>query len=105
MPRLVVTERGGATRVVDAKSGESVMANIRDAGIYELAALCGGCCSCGTCHVYVDPKFVGRLKPPESDEVDLLECSEHRKDASRLSCQIVFDNYLDGLHVTVAPEG
>ena len=105
MPRLVVTDRGGVTREVDAKIGESVMANIREAEIYELAALCGGCCSCGTCHIYIDPKFLGRLKPPESDELDLLESSEHRKEASRLACQIFFDNCLDGLHVTIAPEG
>ena len=104
MRRLVVTDREGVTREVEAKNGESVMVNIRAAGIYELAALCGGCCSCGTCHIYVGPEFLGRLKPPESDELDLLESSEHRKEASRLSCQILFDSSMDGLQVTIAPE-
>jgi 2Fe-2S ferredoxin len=77
---------------------------VRDAGIDELLALCGGCCSCATCHVYVDPTFADRLPPMAEDESDLLDSSEHRTAASRLSCQIRFGPGLDGLRVTIAPE-
>ena len=64
---------------------------IRDAGIDELLALCGGCCSCATCHVHVDPDFAARLPPMSEDENDLLDSSDDRDETSRLSCQIPFD--------------
>jgi len=77
---------------------------LRNGGIDEVLALCGGCCSCATCHVYVDPVFAGQIPPMGSDENDLLDSSNHRKENSRLSCQISFKPELDGLRVTVAPE-
>ena len=104
MSNIRVTQRDGTTRIIDAKSGLSVMELIRDAGIDELLALCGGCLSCGTCHVYVDPSFVNRLPPMGRDEVDMLSCLIHRQETSRLSCQIPFSNTLEGLRVTVAAE-
>ncbi len=77
---------------------------LRDNGFDEVLAICGGCASCATCHVYVDPMFMDLFPPPGNDERDLLEMSEHRKPTSRLSCQIQFGPALDGLHVTIAPE-
>ena len=74
------------------------------AGFDELLALCGGCCSCATCHVVVDPAFADKLPKMSEDEDDLLESSDHRAETSRLSCQIPFTADLDGLHVTIAPE-
>ena len=73
-------------------------------GFDELLALCGGCCSCATCHVHVDPAHVDRLPPMSDDENDLLDSSSYRNELSRLSCQIQFGNDLDGLAVTIAPE-
>ena len=65
-------------------------------------ALCGGCCSCATCHVYVADGFdAGKAG---ADEDDLLDSSDHKTPASRLSCQIAFTSALDGLKVTIAPE-
>ncbi len=84
--------------------GLSVMEVIRDAGFDELLALCGGSCSCATCHVYVDAEHADRLLPPSADEEDLLDSSAFRTDRSRLSCQIRFGEELDGLRVTIAPE-
>ena len=104
MPRLTIVTRDGAERTVDAKAGWSVMENIRDNGFDELLALCGGCCSCATCHVHVDPDWFGRLTPRGADEDDLLDTSDHRIATSRLSCQIEFSDALDGLRVTIAPE-
>ena len=104
MPRLIVTTREGATSEIDVADGLTVMEAIRDNGFDELLALCGGCCSCATCHVHVDPEFLGRLPEMSADEDDLLESSDHRAANSRLSCQLSFTGELDGLRVTIAPE-
>jgi len=105
MPQIFVTDRDGGDHTLDATSGISVMENIRDAGIDELLALCGGSCSCATCHVYVDESFQATVGAPNEDESELLDSSDHRRPNSRLSCQIVFEDALDGLRVTIAPEG
>lgn len=104
MAKLLVTDRSGAEHEIEGKDGHSVMELIRDAGMDELLALCGGCCSCATCHVHVDPEFAGRISPMGEDENDLLDSSDHRDERSRLSCQIPFSNELDGLKVTIAQE-
>lgn len=104
MPKLVVVTREGEESVLEAEAGLSVMEIIRDNGIDELLALCGGCCSCATCHVFVDPAFTGVLPEMSDDENDLLDSSDHRDERSRLSCQLVMSDDLDGLTVTIAPE-
>ena len=104
MPTLIVTKRDGSEQKVDASTNVSVMEIIRDAGFDELLALCGGCCSCATCHVYVDDSFAGRLPEITADESDLLDSSDHRQANSRLSCQINFTSALDGMRVKIAPE-
>lgn len=104
MAKLLVVTRDGSEQAIEAKSGLSVMEIIRDAGVDELLALCGGCCSCATCHIHVDPAFANKVAPMSEDENDLLESSDHRNETSRLSCQIPFDDALDGLRVTIAQE-
>ena len=104
MPKLIVTKRDGETVELEGKTGLRVMEVIRDNGIDELLALCGGCCSCATCHVYVDPAFANAVSKMGEDENDLLDSSDHRNDASRLSCQLPFTAALDGLKVTIAQE-
>ncbi|HEX8669994.1 MAG TPA: 2Fe-2S iron-sulfur cluster-binding protein [Allosphingosinicella sp.] len=104
MARLTIVARDGTEKTIEAKAGWSVMENIRDAGFDELLALCGGCCSCATCHVHVDEEWLGSLPPVSADEDDLLDSSSHRAGNSRLSCQIEFAAALDGLRVTIAPE-
>jgi 2Fe-2S ferredoxin len=84
MPKLIVTDREGATHTLDGPAGWSVMEVIRENNL-PVEAACGGCCACATCHVYVDEAFEVR-------------------DNSRLSCQIKFGPALDGLAVTLAPE-
>lgn len=104
MTSVTVTDRGGAEHALKVSEGTSLMECIRDAGIDELLALCGGCCSCATCHVHVDPAWLGRLPAMSADENDLLESSDHRTEESRLSCQIKLAASLDGLRVTIAQE-
>ena len=104
MARLTVTTRGGETRDVEGRPGLSVMEIIRDNGFDELIALCGGCCSCATCHVHFAPEWTAKLPPMSDDENDLLDSSNHRVARSRLSCQITFGDDLDGISVTIAPE-
>ena len=104
MAELTVIGRDGSEKTVVGRAGWSVMEIIRGAGFDELLALCGGCCSCATCHVYVDEEHAGKLKPVSADEDDLLDSSGVRRATSRLSCQIDFAPELDGLRVTVAPE-
>ena len=104
MSKIRVTDRAGRTSELTATAGHSVMEIIRDGGIDELLALCGGCCSCATCHVVVDDAWIAAVGPANADERDLLDSSDHRTPNSRLSCQIAFTPALDGLAVTIAPE-
>ena len=104
MPHLTIVTRDGTEKIVEGRVGWSVMENIRDNGFDELLALCGGCCSCATCHVHVDPDWIGAVGPAKPDEDDLLDTSDHRIETSRLSCQILFRPELDGLRVQIAPE-
>ena len=104
MPELNVITRDGAQQTINASAETSVMEAIRDSGFDELLALCGGCCSCATCHVHVDPAFKDKLPEMSEDEDDLLDSSDHRDDNSRLSCQIPFTAALDGMTVTIAEE-
>ncbi len=104
MPKMTVVNRSGEESTIEVEDGLTVMEAIRDNGFDELLALCGGCCSCATCHVYVDPAFAEKLPAISEDEDDLLESSDHRTGQSRLSCQLPLTADLDGLKVTISPE-
>jgi len=104
MPQLTVVTRDGSERTVTGEAGLSVMEVIRDNGFDELLALCGGCCSCATCHVHVDPEFADKLPKMSMDEDDLLDSTSDRDGTSRLSCQLPFTDALDGLRVRIAAE-
>jgi ferredoxin, 2Fe-2S len=104
VPSIIVTTRTGKTQQITATDGVSIMEAIRDAGIDDLQALCGGCCSCATCHIHVDPANAGTLPPMSEDESDLLDSSKYRVSTSRLACQIKCGPHLDGLAITIAEE-
>jgi 2Fe-2S ferredoxin len=103
MPDIVIVDRDGRERRLTGMLGRPVMETLReaDAGI---AAICGGMCSCATCHVWVDEDWMGRIKPAQPEETELVSSLVHARPNSRLSCQIAFGPQLDGLRVTVAPE-
>jgi ferredoxin, 2Fe-2S len=102
VPRLMVVTRDGSAKTVEANAGLSVMEAIREAGFDELLALCGGCLSCATCHIHVDPRFHNKLPPMSDTESALLDDAEQRDANSRLACQILLSDELDNLRVTIA---
>ena len=104
MPQITVINQSGEESNVEATTGRTLMETIRDNGFDELLALCGGCCSCATCHIHIDPAFADQLPTMSEDENDLLDSSDHRDEYSRLSCQIPMSDALDGLKVTIAEE-
>jgi 2Fe-2S ferredoxin len=97
--KLTIVTRAGITTEIEGNPGITLMETIRDNGFDELLALCGGCCSCATCHIYVDDADVERLPDLSEDENDLLEGSSNRTRNSRLSCQIELNNTIEGLRV------
>lgn len=103
MPEITVILRDDTERTVDGVVGGSVMEAIRDAGIDEMLALCGGCCSCATCHVIVE-SAPDNLAVISADEDDLLDSSDHRTVNSRLSCQLIVTEGDERLVVRIAPE-
>ena len=103
MPKLIVIGRSGSEKEVEASSGLSVMENLRNAGFDEVLALCGGCCSCATCHVYVEHGPTEARVPGSDDENSLLDSSDHRRADSRLSCQLILTDALGELIVRIAP--
>jgi 2Fe-2S ferredoxin len=104
MIRIELTGRDGELHEFDAKPGISLMEAIRDNGIDELLALCGGCCSCATCHVHLDIDDVRRFAPVSEDENDLLDSSAYRSERSRLSCQLPLTPDIERLRLSLAPE-
>lgn len=99
---IFVTDQQGIEHEVEGIEGWRVMEIIKDAGL-PIKAECGGCASCATCHVYVDERWLDKLYPMRDDEQDLLDTAPDVRDNSRLSCQILMDENLDGLRVTLAP--
>ena len=103
MAEITVTDRDGGVHRVNAREGVSLMETLRELE-YGVAAICGGMCSCATCHIYVDPDWAAKLPAPMSDERDLLTELSHYRENSRLSCQVEITQALSGLKVTIAED-
>lgn len=101
MSHITIIDRAGQKREAALKGQGNLMQLIRDAGLDELQAICGGSLSCGTCHVYIDGADAG---VPSEGEMDLLDSSPNRRPQSRLSCQIDMTSLPAGAMVTLAPE-
>mgnify|MGYP002380763717 FL=1 len=101
--RLRVVDRDDVEHVVDVPAEGSLMEALRELE-YGVAAICGGMCSCATCHVYVAPEWQAHLPESQGDERELLAELQYRRPESRLSCQIALQAGLDGLQVTLPPE-
>ena len=101
--QIRVIDRDGAEHELAADEGLSLMEIIRDAGL-PVEAICGGQAICSTCHVYVDEAWAPKLTPRNDTEQAMVEMSGAFQDNSRLSCQIEFEQSLDGISLTLAPE-
>lgn len=102
MTKLTYIAFDGTRFDVEAENGSTVMENAIRNAVPGIEAECGGACACATCHVYVDEAWVDKLAPPSHDEQDLLYTAPDAKANSRLSCQILLSDELDGLKVTLA---
>lgn len=103
MASSTITNRDGASFRIDGGDDSTLMELIRDAGIVDPFALCGGNCSCATCHVYIESDVFARLPAISAEEDELLDGSRHRRANSRLSCQVPYGSDFDGARIEVAP--
>jgi len=102
MPKIIYRSHDGDVHNVDVASGRSVMLGATIGGVPGIDADCGGTLSCATCHVYLDSKWADRIPPMDDVENDLLEnVASERRPNSRLSCQIIVTDELDGLEVDI----
>jgi len=99
--QIYVTDQSGITHTLDAIAGWRVMEIIREHGL-PIKAECGGACACATCHVYVDSEWINKLAEMREDEEDMLDEAFNLEDNSRLSCQLIMDESLNGLKIKLA---
>jgi 2Fe-2S ferredoxin len=104
MPKITFFEHDGTRHDVEATAGQSLMRAAVDNGVPGIDADCGGECACATCHVYVDPAWFDKTGARSDMEQSMLSFAAVTQDNSRLSCQIVVDDALDGLVVRL-PDG
>lgn len=100
--KIFVTDLDGKEHELEAVEGWRVMEIIRDYGL-PIKAECGGCCTCATCHVYIDKQWLNKIPPMREDEEDMLDEAFDVQENSRLSCQIILDENLDGLKLKLIP--
>ena len=103
MPKMVFIERDGNRKEVDAPLGLSVL-EIAHRNDIDIEGACEGSLACSTCHVIVDPEWYGNLKEPSDDEEDMLDLAFGLAQTSRLGCQIIITEDLDGLTVNLPQE-
>jgi 2Fe-2S ferredoxin len=99
--KINVIDQDGHRHTLDAIEGWQLMEIIRDHGL-PIKAECGGACCCATCHVYVSPEWQDKLHDMREDEDEMLDDTFDREDNSRLSCQLIMTEDLDGLEVTLS---
>ena len=103
MINISVKDLDGQVHEVQVREGDSLMEALREHE-WGVPAICGGLCSCGTCHVYLDPEWTDKFMQADSDEQDLLEVFNTTQPTSRLSCQLQLRADHDGLKLSIAPE-
>ena len=104
MALIHVIDSEGEEHEVEGQIGLSLMESLRDLDNGTLA-LCGGMCSCATCHCFIEEPWASSLSERQDDELELLEdLDSFRQDQSRLTCQIEFTEDMDGMRVEIAPD-
>ncbi|WP_043301095.1 2Fe-2S iron-sulfur cluster-binding protein [Pseudomonas sp. M47T1] len=97
MPTIIMIEHNGTRHELQAKAGESVMHAVVENMVPGLLADCGGACSCATCHAYVEPAWRDALPAPSEDEAMMLDGVLEQRDTSRLTCQVIVTDAMEGL--------
>ncbi len=100
MPKIIYNDEQGNSKTIEVENGLSVMEGAIQNDIPGIDAGCGGSMACATCHVYVEEKWLNKLPKAEEAEVDMLDMAYEPKKNSRLSCQLIVSEELDGLIVT-----
>ena len=100
MPKITYKDSSGGSKTIDVENGLTVMEGAIQNEIPGIDADCGGSMACATCHVYVEEKWFNKLPKAEDAEVDMIDMAFEPKKNSRLSCQIIIGDELEGLVVT-----
>ena len=100
MPKITYKDYQGNFKIIEVEKGLSVMEGAIQNDVPGIDADCGGSLACATCHVYVDDKWFDKIPKAEDAEVDMIDMAFEPKKNSRLSCQIIINDELDGLEVT-----
>ena len=100
MPKITYQDNQGNSKSIEVEKGLSVMEGAIQNDIPGIDADCGGSMACATCHVYVEEKWFNKISKAEEAEVDMIDMAYEPKKNSRLSCQLIVSDELDGLIVT-----
>ena len=100
MPKITYIDYQGSSKTIEVENGLSVMEGAVQNEIVGIDADCGGSMACATCHVYVEEKWLNKIPKAEEAEVDMIDMAYEPKKNSRLSCQIIVSDELDGLEIT-----
>ena len=100
MPKITYIDDEGNSKTIEVENGLSVMEGAIQNDIPGIDADCGGSMACATCHVYVEENWLNKLPKAEDAEIDMIDMAYEPKKNSRLSCQLIVTNELDGLTVT-----
>ena len=100
MTKITYTDQQGNSKTIDVENGLSVMEGAIQNNIPGIDADCGGSMACATCHVYVEEKWLNKIPKAEEAEIDMIDMAYEPKKNSRLSCQLIVSDELDGLIIT-----
>lgn len=101
MTTVTFIERNGTQKTVQAEEGMSLMVTAIDNDIEGIKAVCNGCCSCGTCHIELEPAYFDKASTKYTGEEQVLDNLRNRSDHSRLACQVIVNSNLDGITIQV----
>ena len=100
MPKITFIQRDGKRIEVDAKIGQTLL-EVAEQNNIELIGACGGSCACGSCHVYIDEETLKKIESPKEDEENVLDVVFNIQPNSRLACQVVVSEEMDGAIITI----
>ena len=103
MPKITFIQLDNSKKTVKTKSGLSLKDVAVEHDISGVGAACGGSCACATCHIYVDTEWASKIEQASEEEMDLLDTTANVQDNSRLSCQVVTTDAMDGLKIHIVP--